>query len=376
MSNQSARQRLWLLLLYAAGVVVATLQRGVWSREHTTFAIFRQSFFHLAQHQNLYAAYPAEQGAAAMDLFKYSPTAALLFAPLALLPFAVALLMWNLLNAGLLIYAISRLLPERRANLALLLLAPEVFVAIQSSSSNGLVAALILLAALAYEDGRALRAGSAVLAGAAIKIFPLAAFIFAVFHGERRKALVITVLVSVGLLCLPLIIVTPSQLLDQYRWWGGMQGSDSRNLMFGLSLMRQLREWSSIPWPNWPIQVLGTAFFLLPLVMQRHLWRCEAFRRQYLCSLLVYVVLFNHLAERQSFIIAATGAVVWFVNRRGTMESAVLLGLALLGVPTLPYVALWLVMHIELLRGRPSYMVDPSRLEPSLPSGVRLQEAA
>ena len=91
MSKAYLRQRLWLLALYAAGVVVATLQRGVWSRDHTTFSIFRQSFVHLAQHQNLYAAYPAEQGAAAVDLFKYSPSAAVLFAPLALIPFSAAL---------------------------------------------------------------------------------------------------------------------------------------------------------------------------------------------------------------------------------------------------------------------------------------------
>src|SRR3979409_2702389 len=154
MSKQCARQRLWLLAIYAAGVVVATMQRGVWSRAHTTFSIFRQSFIHLARHQNLYAAYPAEQGAAAADLFKYSPSAAVLFAPLTILPFPVALLLWNVLKAGLLIYAVTRLLPSARANLALLLLAPEVFVAIQSSSSNALITALILLAVIAYENGR------------------------------------------------------------------------------------------------------------------------------------------------------------------------------------------------------------------------------
>src|ERR1700737_653540 len=98
MSKSCARQRLWLLALYAVGVVVATLQRGVWSREHTTFSIFRQSFTHLVNNQNLYAAYPVEQGAAAADLFKYSPSAAVLFAPLTVLPFTAALLLWNLAN--------------------------------------------------------------------------------------------------------------------------------------------------------------------------------------------------------------------------------------------------------------------------------------
>jgi len=34
----------------------------------------------------------------------------------------------------------------------------------------------------------------------------------------------------------------------------------------------------------------------------------------YLASLLVFVVIFNHQAERPSFVIAATGAAIWFVE--------------------------------------------------------------
>src|SRR2546430_16281902 len=115
MSNSIARHRLALYAVYAAGIVTATIQRGILSREHTTFSIFRQSFAHLARHQNLYAAYPAEQGAAAVDVFKYSPSAAALFAPLAMLPYSIALLAWNLLNVALLVFAITRLLPPSRA---------------------------------------------------------------------------------------------------------------------------------------------------------------------------------------------------------------------------------------------------------------------
>ncbi|HTD70329.1 MAG TPA: glycosyltransferase 87 family protein, partial [Gemmatimonadales bacterium] len=49
-------------------------------------------------------------------------TFALLFAPLAYLPFALAFLCWSLLNGLLLWYALDRLLPEREATVALALL--------------------------------------------------------------------------------------------------------------------------------------------------------------------------------------------------------------------------------------------------------------
>lgn len=358
MSKAYLRQRLWLLALYAAGVVVATLQRGVWSRDHTTFSIFRQSFVHLAQHQNLYAAYPAEQGAAAVDLFKYSPSAAVLFAPLALIPFSAALLAWNLLNAGLFFFAITRTLPRARANLALLLLAPEVFVAIQSSSSNALVTALLVLAALAFEKGRHLHGGVAVAVGTSIKLFPIAALVLALLHREWRRTMLAVAIVGLALLALPLLVVSPSELIRQYRWWGMIEGSDAKDLVFGLSLMREMRNWRDLAWPNWTLQLLGVLIFIMPLVLRRDRSRSEVFRLQYLSSLLLFVVLFNHQAERQSFILAATGSVLWFVTGSRTLERSVLLALALIGVPTVPYLVIWLIIHAELLRPGPSLTLE------------------
>ena len=360
MSKAYLRQRLWLLAVYAAGVVVATLQRGVWSREHTTFSIFRQSFLHLANHQNLYAAYPAEQGAAAADLFKYSPTAAVLFAPLAMVPYPIALLAWNLLNVGLLIFAIMRLLPPARANLALLLLAPEVFVAIQSASSNALVTALILLAVIAYEKGQHVHGAAAIAIGTSIKLFPIAALVVALLNRQWRKTLITVSAAIVVFVALPLLVVPPSELLQQYRWWAIVEGKDARDVVFGLSLMRQLREWWAYDWPNWTVQLIGIAVFVLPSILRRDRWRSASFRLQYLSSLLVFVVLFNHQAERQSFILAATGSVLWFVNGTRTVERCVLLALALAGLPTTPYVALWLVIHAELCAPAPLTLNDPA----------------
>ena len=350
MSISHSRQRACLAALYAVGVIVATLQRGVWSRDHTTFAIFRQAFLHLVRHQNLYAAYPAEQGPGAVDLFKYTPTAAVLFAPLALLSYPVALLLWNTLNVGLLVFAIMRLLPVPRANLALLLLAPEVLVATQASSSNCLVAALMLFAVLGYEDGRVVRAGCAIATGAALKVFPLAAFLYAL--GWRRGALragATAALAGVLLLVLPLLFIPAAELMQQYRWWLGVMAFDAGDLPFGLSVMHEVRSTLSVGWPNWPLQLAGTVMLVMPLLVRRDRWRSKAFRIQFLCSVLVYVVLFNHQAERQSYVLGATGGAIWFVAGPRTAERGLLLATALLGIPTLPYFAIWIMMQVELL---------------------------
>lgn len=358
MSPQSLRHRRWLLALYVAGILIATWQRGVVINDHSTFTIFRQSFVHLANHQNLYASYPAEQGAHPVHRFKYSPSAAMLFAPLSTVPYPLALLFWNALNVGFLIVAITRLLPSARANLALLVLAPEVFVAIQSSSSNALVAALIILAALAYQRGQLMRAAFALVTGVAIKIFPLAGFTLALFTRRWREAALAAACAGIAIAALPLLVAPPAELLQQYQWWGAIQHGDAQDIMFGLSLMRQFRGWWAVAWPSWIVQIIGTIVFLLPLVVRRDRWSDPAFRIEFLCSLLIFVTIFNHMAERQSFVIAATGCAIWFVGSRMTIERAVLVALAIIGVPTVPYLVIWLVIQLELLRGKPTFVLE------------------
>src|ERR1700694_3934996 len=125
-----------MILLYVATAALIPLQRGVWGPQSNAFKIFRRSFWHLVQGRNLYAAYPGEQGAGAADLFKYSPTGALLLAPLGPPSYAVALLAWSLLGAGLLWYALTRVLPRERAVLAAALLYPDMLASLQACSSN------------------------------------------------------------------------------------------------------------------------------------------------------------------------------------------------------------------------------------------------
>src|SRR5450759_5983163 len=73
--DRSSGVRRWdraMILLYVATAALIPLQRGVWGTQPNVFKIFRQSFWHLVEGRNLYAAYPLEQGAGAADLFKYS----------------------------------------------------------------------------------------------------------------------------------------------------------------------------------------------------------------------------------------------------------------------------------------------------------------
>jgi len=345
-----ASSRAWVYAFYVGVALYVTVRRGAPESTHTTFKIYRQSFWHLFHNTNLYAHYPAEQGAAAVDLFKYSPTAAALFAPFAVLPAWPAMLLWSLVNAFGLCFALERLLGAERARVAQWLLLPEALATMQAMQSNAIITALIIAGFVAMEGREQLRAAAAILTAAALKIYPAAALMFGVCHPRRLRFFAISALTGLLGVLLPLLFTTPAMLVQQYRWWFATEARDAADLQFGSSIMQAVRGWLHVSWPNWPMQIIGTVVLLAPLLVRREGWRDAEFRIRLLASLLAYAVLFNHQAERGSFIIGVTGVVIWYVvSPRGAVRRWLML-LPVLGLQTVPLLAAWLAMQHDLWR--------------------------
>src|SRR6266851_5370868 len=89
MMNSVARPRRLLLALYLASAALVTVQQAILGHSNN-LSIFRAASLNLFAGRDLYAAHPEQH----FDFYKYSPTFALLFAPLAYLPFALAFLFW------------------------------------------------------------------------------------------------------------------------------------------------------------------------------------------------------------------------------------------------------------------------------------------
>src|SRR5438105_15298624 len=276
------RARRSLLALYLASAVFVTVQQGILGRSNN-FTVFRAAATNLLAHRDLYAAHPDQH----FDFYKYSPTFALLFAPLAALPFAPALLIWSLLNSLLLWYAVRRLLPDRQATLALALVYLEVLFAMQYTQSNGLVAALLLLAFLALEAGRQLRAALLIGLDAFIKIFPLGAAALALFHPRRWRFTLLFAAMGAGLALLPLVVIPSHALVAESRSWWTIETADASRLNRGDSVMQYLHQWLGFDWPHWPVQLAGTLLLLAPLALQRRCWCDLSCRFRFRCSLLV-----------------------------------------------------------------------------------------
>jgi hypothetical protein len=304
-STSSRRVELLVALLWVAAVVAATLQQGV-SHQNNNFLIFRAASLHLLHGQDLYAAYPALH----FDFYKYSPVFALLFLPFAVLPFWLSMLLWNALNAGALYLALGMVLPRRAATVARAIVFLDMLGSLQNVQSNALVAALIILTFAAYERRHTVLGTVAAFVGTCIKVFPLAGLSFAIFHPRKARVAGAALLGLAALVFLPLLVTPPTTLLAQYASWRAIESQDA--LERGLSVMQMVEHLLRQNWPNWPQQLLGTIALVAPVLVRRERWEEWEFRRLYLCSVLLFCVIFNHQAESPTFVIAATGAAIWF----------------------------------------------------------------
>jgi len=384
-SARAPRPRRLVLALYVASAALVTVQQALLGHSNN-LSIFRSASLNLLAGRDLYAAHPEQH----LDFYKYSPTFALLFAPLAYLPFALAFLCWSLLNGLLLWYALDRLLPERQATIALALLYLEVLLALQYGQSNALVAALMILGFVAFEGRRQLGAALSITVGAAVKLFPLAGLSLAALYPRRLRFGAIAVGVLAVAVVLPLVVIPPADLLAQYRSWHAIEAKDT--LLRGYSLMHYVHDWFGVNWPNWPQQAVGTALLLLPLALRSDRWEALEFRRLFLCSLLVYSVLFNHASESPSFVVAYAGIVIWYVSSPPSPLRTAVMALTLLvmvvhdvdvvprwvkydilvpyRIKGIPGLVAWFVMQWELLvTARSTPRVDPDSFSPP-PSGA------
>jgi Protein of unknown function (DUF2029). len=293
--------------LWIIAVVAATVQQGI-QHQNNNFLIFRAASLHLLHGQDMYAAYPALH----LDKYKYSPTFALLFLPFALPPFAIATLLWNALNAGALWLAIGMVLQRRGALVARAIVFLDMLGSLQNVQSNALVAGLMIVTFAAYERRHTVLGTVAAEVGASIKVFPLAGLSFAIFHPRKLRVAVAALLVAVGLLFLPLLVTSPSSLLAQYASWRAVEAHDA--LDRGFTVMQMVEMLFHQGWPNWPQQLGGVLLLVAPVLVHHDRWTEWPFRRLYLCSVLLFCVIFNHQSESPTFVIASAGAAIWFAS--------------------------------------------------------------
>lgn len=303
-------RRAALALFVIAGVLAGAISWA--SGQSQNFDVFSAAAGALLQGDDLYARNAA-------DYFKYSPTFALLFVPFTWGPAWLLAPLWSALNFGLAAWGLDRLFDgdARKKRVAQGVALAGIAIATDGDQSNLLVAGAVLLALVAYEKGHLLVAAHLVAAATLVKVFPLAFAALALLlpREQRSRALVALGGALFTWVALPLLLLTPEELGQQYASWHALLGRDHGN--HGWSVMSLFQDGLGFGWGTAPIQVLAIGVQAFPLLMGVRFGTDRRWRQTLVCSLLCFSVLFNHRAEYATFTISAVAVGVWYASTEG-----------------------------------------------------------
>lgn len=166
--------------------------------------------------------------------FRYPPIAAAAFVPFAWLGPLLGSIVWRA-GQGLLLFVAVRTAFRRGFPVALdsrergwfwLLVTPALIGSVNNGQANVLVLALLLLATLAAMRPAPVRAGAAVAAAAAVKVYPLAyGFVLAVLRPRTLLPLLAGAALAAAL---PFVLQDPGYVREQYAALAAQLGAEDR----------------------------------------------------------------------------------------------------------------------------------------------------
>jgi len=330
--NYSFILGIYILLSVIAGtqsVLLGKMQENKGKHEflkYNNYIIFKQSYPHLLQGKDLYKAYPENYE----DLYKYSPTFALAFGAFAVLPDAIGLSLWNLLNAMILFFSFIYLpkVDMKKKIIMLMVIATELMTSLQNSQANGLVAGLIIFSFGLLERKHYILASFCIISVLYIKLFGIVMAVLFLFYPKKWKLAVYSLAWFLLLFAAPLLVNSFSTLQFHYLKWFELLQSDY-TASYGLSVAGWIHAWFSHDVNKFILVISGFLLLMLPFLRFRQ-YKNFCFRMYALASVLIWVVIFNHKAESPTFIIAMSGVAIWTLSFNPGRWKIVLLGAAVL----------------------------------------------
>ena len=321
--TKTVTNRVLIITLYALLAVGASVQplilgtktytkNGREYNRYNNYTIFKKSYDHLKNKQDLYTLYPDEY----WDLYKYTPAFSVFFGFFNKLPDWLGLTLWNLLNAFIVLVAVYYLprLNFEEKGFILLILSIELMTSMQNAQSNGLMAGLFVLSFGLLENKKYFLASLLIVFSVFIKLFGIVGFVLFIFYPKKWKLIAYSLLLSALFFIIPLIFVNFNQYLTLLQSYFKLLTNDYSS-SYGYSVMGWLNSWFGLEINKNIIVLSGTVVLLSPLIRVRQ-YKYFMFRYLTLSAILIWVVIFNHKAESPTFIIAMTGVALWFIKSK------------------------------------------------------------
>lgn len=314
---------IWFLL----AIVGAILKIKLGHDKIGNYLIFENVFHNAIQQNNLYYVDPAK----GLGSYLYGPLFIIIIAPFAFFSTNIGAFLWGVGNAAILFFAIRKLpVSYKNQNIILLISAVEMMTSVQNMQINCIIAALIILAYVYVQKQKDLWATLYIAIGFLVKLYGIVGIAFFLFSKSKLKFAGSFILWLIILFCLPMIISSPSFVIQSYAdWYHTLVTKDAVNNiseMQNISVMGMLRHIFKTEHLNAIITLLAALFYALPFLRKNQLSNLN-FRLSYLALALIGVVIFSSSAESPTYIIAMAGVGIWFIiqNQKNWLVTSLLL---------------------------------------------------
>lgn len=330
--------------LYLLAALVVSIQK-IYSGALNNVLIFRYSFVNLINKVDLYSLHPEQH----LDYYKYSPAFAIFMAPFAAIPSQVGAVVWNLLNAVIFLLGIKSLDIEKKYKTIFLWLCFfEYMTSMNYFQSNVMMAGLMMMVFSCLAKTRPVLSGfiSTILFN--IKIFGAGVASVFLLYSKKRWFIISAVLSSLVLAVVGILLSSFSYTYEMYLSWLKLLLWDF-DASLGVSVMALINQYILMP-KLW-IQLAGTALTFSPIVICWFKGPRGVSRVALVSAIMIWSVIFNHKAETATYIIAVTGAVLWFVYSSKTILDKILIGLVFI-FTTLSPTEFFPKVLVEILGGK------------------------
>ncbi len=295
---------LWLLL----GLLAALMKM----HSHNNFLIFRGVFWHTWQEVSLFAEYPNEY----FDVNHYGPLFSIVFAPFAVVPEWLGMVLWCVGLSMFLYVAIRRSTMTQYQQLFILwFCAHELLTALYMQQFNIAIAGIIVLAFFLIEKERDTEAAFFIVLGTLVKLYGIVGLAF--FFFSRHKMRFVLSLLGWGILLFvaPMVISSPEYIVDQYQKWFTClvekNGENLDSIAQNISVLGMTHRISGLAFNDLWLIIPGLLMFAIPYLRFSQ-YQYMAFRQTLLASVLMFVVLFSTGSESSGYIIPFVGIVIWY----------------------------------------------------------------
>ena len=319
----------FIYLFYFLLVLFATIRIVGWEGSNN-YSIFYYSLYHLLEAKSLYTLYPAQYE----DHYHYAPAFAAIFAPIFVLPYSIGLFFWQLLFAGVWVYAIRQLpITHKQKVFAYWFGFHELFTSIVNSQTNPLITALSIFAFTSFEKRQPFWAAFFIMIGFNIKIYSLVAAGLFMIYPQKSKFIKSMLFWAIVLGLLPLLLTSPAKLLWQYELWiKELFIKTSVDKWLNISIHRLIHLFISPKIETVSIIATGVILFCT-VYIHRNRFVDYNFKILLLGSILIFQVIFNPVAESPAYVIAVTGVSCWwFVSPRTNLDWLLLVSCFILTV--------------------------------------------